>query len=106
LYDSYTYEFDDVFDEDTFNKLYPDDTIIKIEHLEIYDNYKNNVIGFKLMKYGMDYMKNQGYKQFYLNASPIGSTGLNTTDLVEFYKKFGFKILKNQGHNVLMGTVK
>jgi hypothetical protein len=25
--------------------------------------------------------------------------------LVKFYKKFGFKVLLNQGHNVLMGLV-
>ena len=50
-------------------------------------------------------MKKNGYNQFYLNASPMGFKGLGTMDLVEFYKKFGFKELLNQGHNVLMGVV-
>ena len=50
-------------------------------------------------------MKNNGYNQFYLNASPMGFKGLSTMDLVDFYKKFGFKELLNQGHNVLMGVV-
>jgi hypothetical protein len=54
------------------------------------------------MKRGIGLMKKNGYKQFYLNASPMGFKGFGTIDLVDFYKKFGFKELLNQGHNVLM----
>lgn len=103
LFDAYQYEFEDVFDEDTFDELYPDSEIVKIEHIEVDDNYKNSGIGSQLMGRGMKLMKKNGYNQFYLNASPIGFTGLRTMDLVDFYKKFGFKELLNQGHNVLMG---
>lgn len=105
LFDAYQYEFEDVFDEDTFNELYSDSEIVKIEHIEVDDNYKNSGIGSELMKRGMKLMKKNGYSQFYLNASPMGFKGLSTTDLVDFYKKFGFKELLNQGHNVLMGVV-
>lgn len=105
LVDSYQYEFDDVFDEDTFEELYPNIEIVKIEHIEVDDNYKNSGIGSELMKRGMKLMKKNGYNQFYLNASPMGFTGLKTMDLVEFYKEFGFIELLNQGHNVLMGVV-
>jgi len=105
LFDAYQYEFDDVFDEDTFEELYPNSKIVKIEHIEVDDNYKNYGIGSELMKRGMELMKNNGYNQFYLNASPMGFKGLGTMDLVKFYKKFGFKELLNQGHNVLMGVV-
>ena len=105
LFDAYYYEFDDVFDEDTFEELYPNSEIVKIEHIEIDDNYKNSGIGSELMKRGMELMKKNGYNQFYLNASPMGFKGLGTMDLVEFYKKFGFKELLSQGHNVLMGVV-
>jgi GNAT superfamily N-acetyltransferase len=105
LFDAYQYEFDDVFDEDTFDEIYPDSEIVKIEHIEVDDNYKNYGIGSELMKRGMELMKGNGYNQFYLNASPMGFKGLGTMDLVEFYKKFGFKELLNQGHNVLMGVV-
>jgi GNAT superfamily N-acetyltransferase len=105
LFDAYTYEFDDVFDEDTFNELYPDSSIVKIEHIEVDDNYKNSGIGSELMKRGMELMRKNGYNQFYLNASPMGFKGLETVDLVNFYKKFGFKELLNQGHNVLMGVL-
>lgn len=105
LFDSYTHEFDDVFDEDTFDELYPDSEIVKIEHIEVNDNYKNSGIGYELMKRGMELMKKNNYNQFYLNASPMGFNGLNINDLVNFYKKFGFKEILNQGHNVLMGVV-
>jgi len=105
LFDAYQYEFEDVFDEDTFNEMYPDSEIVKIEHIDVDDNYKNSGIGSQLMKRGMELMKKNGYNQFYLNASPMGFKGLGTMDLVEFYKKFGFKELLNQGHNVLMGVV-
>lgn len=105
LFDAYQYEFEDVFDEDTFDELYPDSEIVKIEHIEIDDNYKNSGIGSQLMSRGMELMKNNGYNQFYLNASPMGFKGLGTMDLVDFYKKFGFKELLNQGHNVLMGMI-
>jgi GNAT superfamily N-acetyltransferase len=105
LFDAYQYEFEDVFDVDTFEELYPDSEIVKIEHIEVDDNYKNSGIGSELMKRGMELMKKNGYNQFYLNASPMGFKGLGTMDLVEFYKKFGFKELLNQGHNVLMGVV-
>lgn len=103
IFDAYEYEFEDVLDEDTFNDLYPDSEIVKIEHIEVNDNYKNYGIGTELMKRGMALMKKNGYKQFYLNASPMGNNGLDTKNLVEFYKKFGFTEILNQGHNVLMG---
>ena len=105
LFDAYQYEFEDVFDEDTFNELYPKSEIVKIEHIDVDDQYRNSGIGYKLMKRGMELMKKNGYNQFYLNASPMGFNGLNTINLVNFYKKFGFKELLNQGHNVLMGVV-
>lgn len=105
LFDAYQYEFEDVFDEHTFNKLYPDEKIVKISHIVVDDKYKNSGIGSKLMERGMKLMKKNGYNQFYLNASPMGFKGLGTAALVNFYKKFGFKELLNQGHNVLMGVI-
>jgi ribosomal protein S18 acetylase RimI-like enzyme len=105
LFGGYNYEFDDVFDEDDFYEIFPEDEIVKIEHIEVDDYYKNSGIGSELMKKGIKLMRNKGYDQFYLNASPMGFSGLKINDLVNFYKKFGFKELKNQGHNVLMGVV-
>jgi GNAT superfamily N-acetyltransferase len=104
LYDSYNYEFDDVFDEEEFEDLFPESEIVKIEYLNVEDKYKNSGVGSELMKRGMVLMRKNGYTQFYLNASPMGRSGLNTNELVNFYKKFGFKEILNQGHNVLMSV--
>lgn len=103
LFDSYSYEFEDIFDEDEFYELYPDDIIIKIEDVRVNDECKGMGIGSELMKRGMRLMQSQGYKQYFLNASPMGREGLDLSDLVDFYKKFGFKELLHQGNNVNMG---
>jgi GNAT superfamily N-acetyltransferase len=103
LFNSYEYEFNDVFSEEQFNEIFPDDDIIKIEHIEVFDEYKNKGIASELMKRIMNLMKKRGYTQFYLNACPLGYSGLELNDLVKFYEKFGFKILLNQGNNTLMG---
>lgn len=103
LFDSYSYEFSDLFNEDEFYEIYPDDKIAKIEHIEINDNFKNLGVGGILMKKIINLAKRKGYKQFYLNASPMGFKGLNKQQLVNFYKKFGFKTLLDQGNNVIMG---
>ena len=103
LFSAY-YEFDDVLSEDEFNKLYPEDEIVKISHIEVNDEHKESGIAKELMKRGMSLMK-KSHNQFYLNASPMGFSGLNVIDLVKLYKKFGFEILLDQGHNVLMSVV-
>lgn len=102
MYDSYGYEFDDVFDEDEFYELFTDDSIVKISHIVVDNEYKNSGVGSELMKRAMKLMKKEGYTQFYLNASPMGSDGLALDDLVAFYKKFGFEEILHQGGNVLM----
>lgn len=102
LMDPYSYEFSDTFDEDEFYELYPDDVIVKLSYMEV--KIKNMGIGTKLMEYAMDLMKKE-YNQFYLNASPMGFDGLNIHDLVDFYSKFGFETLLDQGHNVQMMAV-
>lgn len=105
IFDAYSYEFEDILSEEEFDEFYPESTIVKIEYMDILNGYKNTGIGSKLMKYNMEEMIKDGYKQFYLNASPMGFDGLSLPDLVEFYKKFGFEELLDQGGNVIMGLV-
>lgn len=108
LNDAYQYEFSDDFSEDDFYDIFPDDTttIIKIEHIEIDDEFKNLGIASQLMEYSIEWMKKKGYSQFYLNASPMGFSGLRLKTLVKFYEKFGFKSILNQGNNVQMALTK
>lgn len=102
LFDSHLYEFGDDFQEDEIYNIFPDNIIIKIEYMDVEDNYKGSGVGKELMKRIMLEMKKEGYVQFYLNASPMGFSGLPLSALVKFYEKFGFKILRDQGNNVLM----
>lgn len=96
------YELGDDFTNDEIDEMFPEQTVVKIEHISIEDEYKGVGIAKKLMKKMLYLMKKNGFNQFYLNASPMGFGGLRTNSLVEFYKKFDFKVLLDQGHNVLM----
>ncbi len=98
----YSFEFDDVLSEDEFAELYPDDRIVKIEHVKVEDAHKGTGIATELMNRVIALMRERGYDQFYLNASPMGTDGLRLADLVRFYEKFGFRTFKDQGRNVLM----
>jgi GNAT superfamily N-acetyltransferase len=91
-YDGY-YEFDGVMDEDDFYELFPDGNFIKIETLLIKDEFKNKGYGKELLKKAIEYAKSNDEKRVYLNASPMGNTGLALPELVSFYKKFGFEVI-------------
>lgn len=102
VFEAYNYDFHDVISEEQFDEIFSDDTLIKLEHLEVEDGFKNEGIGSQLMVKGLEFMKSKGYTEFYLNASPMGFNGLGLNDLIKFYKKFGFKELLNQGNNSIM----
>jgi len=95
------YEVDDIFTEEEIDEIFSDDLTLKMEHLEVKDEYKGQGYAKELVKEGLKYAKKQG-NEIYLNASPIGHSGLNLNDLTKFYKKFGFKVLYKQGPNNIM----
>ena len=78
------------------------DLIGKLEWIEIKDEYKGQGYATMLMKKAIEVAKKKGLMPLYLNASPMGFTGMNTEELTSFYEKFGFKVFKRQGHNNLM----
>lgn len=98
------YEFLEDIGEDALNdmELEPDDFIGKIEHLEVNDEFKGKGYGKVLMDEAIKYAKTNQMFPLYLNASPMGSSGLDSTNLEGFYEKFGFETFLNQGHNKLM----
>jgi len=53
------------------------------------------------MNKALELIQKNGIKLIVLNASPLGQD-ISLDNLVVFYKKFGFKIFKNQGNNVIM----
>ena len=85
--------FEDYMTEDEYGELFPDDTFLRIEHLFVPDDYKDKGYGKQLVNQAIQYAKEIGEGIIYLNASPMGSSGLNITNLVNFYKKFGFQVL-------------
>lgn len=101
LHDDYS-DFSDILEEEEFDDLFPLISIIEINNLYINDDYRFSGIGTKLMKYGIKLMQDKGYSQFYLNACARNCDGIIKNKLVKFYNKFKFKILLDQGNNVLM----
>jgi len=85
--------FEDYMTEDEYGEIFPDDTFLRIEHLFVPDDYKDKGYGKQLVNQAIQYAKEIGEGIIYLNASPMGSGGLNISNLVNFYKKFGFQVL-------------
>jgi hypothetical protein len=54
------------------------------------------------MERAISYARSKGETVMYLNASPMGFSGLNVNDLSGFYNAFGFQTLIDSGHNVEM----
>lgn len=102
LFEPYEYEFSEDMTEEEFYDIYSDDEIVKIEYLAVDDYYQGKGLATKLTNKLLDTMEQKGYKQYYLNASPMGFKGLPLEKLVKFYKKFGFRKFLDQGNNVLM----
>ena len=78
------------------------DMIGKIEHLEIEDKYKGQGYAKLLMNKAIEIATEKGLMPLYLNASPMGSDGLDIDALTIFYEKLGFQVFLEQGGNNLM----
>ena len=99
------YEFLDDFTPEEFKNIGVDenDFITKIEHIEVNPKFRGMRAGIALMKEAMKEVARRNLNYVYLNASPMGFDGLSLEDLTKFYEKFGFKVIKEQGGNNLMG---
>lgn len=106
VFDAYR-EFIDVIEkgemtDDEYNAIFPNDTFTKIEYLNVVDGEKGNGYAKQLMERAISYARSKGETVMYLNASPMGFSGLNVNDLSGFYNAFGFQTLIDSGHNVEM----
>lgn len=100
IMDAYQYHLDDVMDEDEYYEIFGDERVIKVEHIEVDD--KLTGVGTMLMDQFMRKCSNDGYRKYFLNASPMGFDGLDLRNLIMFYRKYGFEVFKNQGNNAIM----
>ncbi len=98
------YEFMDDIGEDGLEELGIEEGEIigKIEHIEINDKYKGQGYAKLLMNKAIEIAEEKGLMPLYINASPMGSRGLNIDDLTAFYESFGFQVFLEQGNNNLM----
>ena len=92
---TYHIEFDDIPEEER-DKIFTAERLLKLDGLETYDQGKG--YAKELMNHVIKWAKRKKYKQLFLNASPMGS-GLSLGPLTNFYKKFGFEVIKKQGPN-------
>ena len=102
----HSYPFGTYFEEPFFNDIISHGEVINIQDVHVEKEYQKQGIALELMKKGMAEIKSR-YPNIpiYINASPYGNGGnMSLATLVNFYKKFGFKVLKeySQHRNALL----
>ncbi len=85
--------FEEFMSEDEYLKLFRGDSFYEIEHLEVDKKHVDGGFGTKLIKKAIETIKSKGGKAIYLNASPVKHESLDLDTLVNFYSKFGFKVI-------------
>ena len=106
VFDAYR-EFEDLIEkgemtDQEYESIFPNDRFVKIDYLNVVDGEKGKGYAKQLMQKAISYAKEHGERVMYLNASPMGYSGLNISDLTGFYNTFGFQTLIDSGHNVEM----
>jgi ribosomal protein S18 acetylase RimI-like enzyme len=102
--DDNCYAFSPYEGEDFYDEICDNNMVVNIQHLEVKPEYRNQGIAQKMVEKALSEIKKE-YSSIpvYINASPTGGI-MSLTDLVNFYKKFGFKVLKTypQHRNALL----
>lgn len=87
------YVFSPYKEESFYKKICDHEFVISIQHLEVKPEARGKGYARKLMDQAIKYIKKTwASAPIYINASPMGPISL--TDLVNFYKSYGFKVLK------------
>ena len=80
---------------------FPHGNSAKINHIEIYSNFRGDSVnryGTQLMNAILQRCKEKGIKTIFLNATPVGpEPRIKIEDLLKFYSKFGFEVIKIAG---------
>jgi GNAT superfamily N-acetyltransferase len=93
--------FEGELSEEEYGKYFPDDSFIRIEDVKVYDKYKGKGYSKNIIQKALDFIK-ENYSDtsvVYLNASPMGYSGLSIEPLVRLYKSFGFKTIISYPQN-------
>lgn len=88
------------YSDEELEKHFPDEySVAKLEHLEVYPEFRKMGYGKELMDAAVKHVKSRGYKTMYLLASPIGVNKIDLDVLTDFYKNYGFEIIKDYGNS-------
>jgi ribosomal protein S18 acetylase RimI-like enzyme len=106
------YIFEDVLTYEEYDDFFPEDKFLYLRDLYVYKNFRHKGYGNILMSRFLETFNkpHKVYEDFNkypvcLNASPFDEFHNNTLTLeylIEFYKKFGFSIMKKQKNNCFM----
>lgn len=97
-------DFSEYFDDDEIKDLFSEySSIANLTKLISLNNQKG--FGSLLMEYIIKDLRNKKYDCIFLYAYPFNTKNLNKISknkLVEFYKKFGFKVIKKDDYSMIL----
>lgn len=99
----YNWDLEDIMTRDEFNKYFPSGRYLSIRDINVETLERGKGYGKKLMEKIIQFAKKEGVDTLHLNAyAKTGRRALSQDDLVEFYKKFGFEVIKQGRRNSVM----
>lgn len=99
----YNWDVEDVMSEDEFYKWIPTGVYISLRDISVEVEERGKGYATELMNKVIEFSKESGWEFIHLNASSKDNfKGMSHSQLVNFYKKFGFEVVKNQGNNSIM----
>ena len=110
-YVSNSYEDPDAeYVDPDLGRHFPHGNAAKLNHIEIFQDFRGdrvNRYGSQLMNAILQRCKEKGIKTIFLNATPIGpEPRISIDDLLKFYRKFGFEVVKIAGAHDMVSQIK
>jgi GNAT superfamily N-acetyltransferase len=89
---------------------FPHGNAAKLNHIEISQDFRGdrvNRYGSQLMNAILKRCKEKGVKTIFLNATPVGpEPRITIEDLLKFYRRFGFEVIKIAGAHDMVSQLK
>ena len=89
---------------------FPHGNAAKLNHIEIYHGFRGDKVkryGSQLMNAILQHCKEKNVKTIFLNATPVGPEPRATIeDLLKFYRRFGFEVIKIAGAHDMVSQLK
>ena len=89
---------------------FPQGNAAKLNHIEIFQDFRGDKVkryGSQLMNAILQRCKEENVKTIFLNATPVGPEPRPTIeDLLRFYSRFGFEVVKIAGAHDMVSQLK